>query len=111
MFAWYNKKKSNTALAIDNDVITVNNFFAHWITEISITRYREDIAILLLNNVVKIYCYSKSMLKHLPEKSLQKFQNELLYSNKRTILKDGTIDRRENSANDVKDLTKLLTIK
>ena len=38
------------------------------------------------------------MLKHLPKKSLKTFQKELLYSNKKVILKDGAIDRRENNS-------------
>ena len=33
------KRKTNNALDIDADLITVNNFFAHWVKEISITRY------------------------------------------------------------------------
>ena len=33
------KKKSNNNADIDSDLITVNNFFVHWIKEISVTRY------------------------------------------------------------------------
>ena len=36
------KKKTNKALDIDGDLITVNNFFAHWVKEINITRYGSD---------------------------------------------------------------------
>ena len=36
------KKKSNNAADIDSDLITVNNFFAYWIKEISITKYGRD---------------------------------------------------------------------
>ena len=36
------KRKTNNALDIDVDLITVNNFFAHWVKEISITRYGSD---------------------------------------------------------------------
>ena len=36
------KKKTNAALDIDGDMITVNNFFAHWIKEISVTKYGSD---------------------------------------------------------------------
>ena len=43
----------------DNDitagVIPVNNFFAHWINEIDIKKYGDDIPILLLTNTVEIY--------------------------------------------------------
>ena len=33
------KKKLNNNADIDSDLITVNNFFVHWIKEISVTRY------------------------------------------------------------------------
>ena len=43
------------------------------------------------------------MSKHLPDKSIETFQNELHYSNKSVILKGGKNDRRENNANNQKD--------
>ena len=55
--------------AADNDnnitvgVITVNNFFAHWIKEIDIKRYDDDVPILPLTNTVIIYQYSDEILK------------------------------------------------
>ena len=55
------KKKSNVAQAIDAEMITVNNFFANWIGEISIKRYGEDVAILPSSNVIEIYRYSEAM--------------------------------------------------
>ena len=36
------KKNTNNALDIDVDMITVNNFFAHWVKEISVTKYGSD---------------------------------------------------------------------
>ena len=36
------KKKSNSSSDIDGDLITVKNFFAHWVNEISITKYVND---------------------------------------------------------------------
>ena len=36
------KKKSDNNADIDGDLITVNNFFAHWVKEISITKYGSD---------------------------------------------------------------------
>ena len=33
------RKKSHVAEAIDAGMITVNNFFAHWIKDISMKRY------------------------------------------------------------------------
>ena len=52
----------------DNDIIAgiipVNNFFAHWIKEIDIKRYDDDIPILPLTDTVEIYKYSNGILKH-----------------------------------------------
>ena len=33
------KKETNVALNLENDLLTVNNFFAHWIKEINITKF------------------------------------------------------------------------
>ena len=30
------QKKTNKAMQIDGDIITINNFFGHWITDIDI---------------------------------------------------------------------------
>ena len=74
------EKRSNVASNIDD------NFFTHWIREINAKRYGDEIAVLPLNNVLEIYRYSNSMLKHLPGESLETFQQELLYSKKPVIL-------------------------
>ena len=47
----------------------VNNFFAHWLKEVNIKRYPDDIRILPTNYTVDIYNYSAKMVKKLPEKS------------------------------------------
>ena len=36
------KRKTNNAADIDADLITVNNFFAYWVKEMSITRYSSN---------------------------------------------------------------------
>ena len=36
------KKGTNKSPNIDADLIPVNNFFAHWVKEISITKYGSD---------------------------------------------------------------------
>lgn len=79
------RKKSNVTQTIDAEMIMINSFFAHWIREANIKRYGDDITILPLNNVIEIFCYSEAMLKHLSRKSLETFQNKLLYSNKTVI--------------------------
>ena len=33
------KKEANVALNLEKDVITVNNFLAHWVKEINITKF------------------------------------------------------------------------
>ena len=40
------KKSTNTDADIDDDFMTVNNFFTHFIKEIDIRRYGDDIRIL-----------------------------------------------------------------
>ena len=37
------------------------------------------------------------------QRSPETFRRKLIYSNKKVILKDGTIDRRENNATDIND--------
>ena len=46
----------------------------------------------------EIYQYSDAMLKHLPEKSLKKSQNTLLYSNRPGIYNKTTIDKKPTTA-------------
>ena len=70
----------------------------HWIKEIFIKGYGDNLAILPLNNVIEIYRYSEAMLKYLPEKSLETFRKELLYSKEKVIIKDVATDRRENNS-------------
>ena len=36
------KKATNKVADIDNDLMTVNNFFAHWVKEVSVTKYGSD---------------------------------------------------------------------
>ena len=49
------KRKTNNALDIDADLITVNNSFAHWVKEISITRYGSDKELPPIFSPWKIY--------------------------------------------------------
>ena len=89
-----NKKSKNDANDIDDDLITVNNFLAHFIKEISITRYGNDKQLMPTFSPSEIYQYSDAMLKHLPEKALKKLQNDLVYSKKKVSYKKTTIERR-----------------
>ena len=86
-------------LAADNDndipagVITVNNFFAHWIKEIDIKSYGDDIPILLLINTVDIYRYFDELLKHVSKDALKTIENGLLYSKKKVAIYGNDNDR------------------
>ena len=80
-------------------MIPVNNFFTHWIKDVNMRRYGDDIAVLPINKTMDIYRYSDAMLKHLPDKALATFQKNILYSKKPVIIKGdnaGTISDRRN---------------
>ena len=68
------RKPLDKAAAIDDDIIPVNNFFAHWVKDLNIKRYGDDIAVLPINKTLDIYRYLGSMLKHLPDDVLKTFQ-------------------------------------
>ena len=46
------KKGTDKTQDIDNTMSVVNNFFAHWLKEVDIKRYPDDICILPTNNTV-----------------------------------------------------------
>ena len=60
------KKSSDNDDNLDATLITVNNFFAHWIKEIDIRKLGDDTPILPMTNTVEIYKYSDALLKHMP---------------------------------------------
>ena len=71
--------KKATNKAQNDDVITVNNFFCHWLKEINARRYPDDLRVLPTNNTVELYQYAAQKLKHLPIKSLDDIGEALLY--------------------------------
>ena len=81
---------------MDADIITVNNFFGHWITDIDIRCYPDDTRILPTNNNVDVYQFSNSQLKYLPKDSVATLLKSFLYSNKPVYL-DANVDRRPNN--------------
>ena len=85
-------------------MITVNNFFACWITDIDIRRYPDDTRILPTNNNVDVCQFAASQLKYLPKDSVKTIKKQLLYSNKPVYLAEGT-DRRPNNDDDVNKCT------
>ena len=88
------KKKSSTALDIDADMIPVNNFFAHFVNEISITNCGSDKELIPTFSAYETYQYADSMLKHLSEKALKIIEKTHLYSKKPVYYTDVSIDRR-----------------
>ena len=96
------RKRTNKAQAINANIIPVNNFFAHWIKDITVKRYGDDIAVLPTKTTLETYRYSEGMLKHLPDDVLSTFQKDLLYSNKNVIIKGNGVntlnDRRNHIA-------------
>ena len=71
--------KKSTDKTADADVVMVNNFFVHWLKEIDIRRYPDDVRILPTNNTVKVYNYAAQQIKHLPTKSLDDIKETILY--------------------------------
>ena len=49
------KKATNVANGIDDDLITVNNFFAHFVKEINIKRYGNDKQLIPTFSPFEIY--------------------------------------------------------
>ena len=95
------KKKSNNNSDIDHDLITVKNFFAHWVKEISITKYGSDKELPPTFTPWEIYPYSDAMLKHLPKDSLKTIQKHLLYSKKPVFYGNMAYDRRNFNSSDL----------
>ena len=67
---------------MDGNLITVNNFFGHRITDIDIRRYPDDTRILPTNNNISVYEFSNSQLKYLLKDSVATLLKSFLYSNK-----------------------------
>ena len=86
-------KKSDINADIGADLITVNNFFAHWIKEISITKYDTNKELTPTTTPQETYQYSDAMLKHLPAKSLKVIENDLLYRKEEVVI-PYNLDRR-----------------
>ena len=81
-----NKKGTNKASNIDADLITVNNFFAYWVKEVSITKYGSDKELPPTFSPYEVYQYADSMLKHLPKDALKTIEKTHLYSKEPVFL-------------------------
>ena len=69
-----NKKLSNQNADIDADLITVNNFFAHFVKEISITKYVSNKELIPTFSPYEIYQYADTVLKHLHKDVLKRLK-------------------------------------
>ena len=92
------KKKSNNNSDIDGDLITVNNFFAHWVKEISIAKYGSDKELPPTFSPWEVYQYCDQMLKHLPSDALKTLQKTHLYSKKPVYFASELYDRRNHNS-------------
>ena len=96
------KKGTYKTQDIDNTMTVVNNFFSHWLKEVDIKCYPDDIRILPTNNTVDIYNYSAKMLKKLPAKALDTIKKIFLYE-KTPVVIPNNADRRSNTPADKTD--------
>ena len=82
-------------------MITVNNFFAHWVEEISITKYGSDKELPLTFSPWEVYQYSDQMLKHLPADDLKTIQKIFLFSKKSVYYGSTSYNRRNFNSKDL----------
>ena len=95
------KKKSNNNADIGGHLITVNNFFGHWIKEISITKYGNDKEPPPTVPPWEVYQYSDQMLKNLPSDALKTLRKTLLFSKKTVYLAQATYYRRNYNSEEL----------
>ena len=79
----------------------MNNFFAHWIKEISITRYGSDKELPLTFASWEVYQDSDQMLKNFPSDALKTIQKTLLFCKKPVYLAQVNYDRRNYNSKDL----------
>ena len=101
------KQKSDEDNDIDADLITVNNFFAHVVKEIGVTKYGNDKDLMPTFSPYEIYQYSDAKLKHLPKSALNKNKKTMLYIKQPVYFNSTTSERRtfnSTMANNITDL-------
>ena len=95
------KKKSDNTANIDDNLITVNSFFAHWVKERSITKYGSDKELPPTFSPWEVYQDSDQLLKHLPRDALKTLQKTLLFSKKIVYFASKSYDRRNYNSKDL----------
>ena len=94
-------KKFDNNNDIDNDLNTVNNFYAHWVKEISITKYGSNKGLPLTFSPWEVYQYSDQMLKHFSTDALKAMQKALLFSKKPLYFASENYERRNPNSKDL----------
>ena len=64
-------KLTNPTANLEATLITVNNFFAHWLKAINI-KFRTNKQLIPTTTPLEVYQYSYTMLKNIPEKAAKK---------------------------------------
>ena len=83
------RKATDATAPIDATMVPANNFFAHWVKEINITKYGKNKQLIPTSMPQEIYQYSNTMLRNLPEKYLKKLRKHFLFSEKEVICTAG----------------------
>ena len=79
-------------------MITVNNFFVHWVKEISIAKYGSNKELPPTFSPWEIYQYSDQILKHMSTNALKTIQKTHLFSRKPVYLAGTSYKRRNLNA-------------
>ena len=93
VFPIKSKKRSDKNADIDAELITVYNFFTHWIKGMSIKKNGTNKELTPTTTPQEIDQYSDAMLKHLHAKSLKVIENDLFYSKEEVVI-PCNLDRR-----------------
>ena len=88
------KKKTDKNADIGSNMITINNFFAHWVKEISITKYGSDKELPPTFSPWEIYQYSEALFKHLRSDELKTIRKTLSFDKRSVYFADLNYDRR-----------------
>ena len=87
------KKGTDKIQDVDNTITVVNNFFAHWLKEVDIKHYPDNMRILPTSNTADIYNYSSKILKKLSAKAVGTIKEILLYEKTPFVIPNNA-DRR-----------------